>query len=380
MNYPLPEVEVMAATTRIRTIGILTGGGDCQALNAAIRSVAKSAIQRYGIEVIGFLDGFRGLVENRTVRLDESKLSNLLTAGGTILGTSRDKPHKMVVPGKGTMDMTAVAVANYRSHRLDCLVCLGGGGTQKNALRLQKAGLNVVTLPKTIDNDVWGTEVSFGFDTAMTIATEAIDRIHTTAESHNRVMIVETMGHNTGWLALGAGLAGGAEAILLPEIPYRLEALVETILERSRKGRHFSILVIAEGARPAADSTPKDKGGKKSTRNGKAKNCSPALEGAAARQLAQAVQDAIDMEVRVTSLGHVQRGGAPSPLDRLLATQLGATCMELVAKGKSGFMVAVRGEKYVPVPLEEVAGERRTVPRDHPWLKTARQLGICLGE
>jgi len=210
----------MARRTQVRSVGILTGGGDCQALNAAIRGVAKSAIHQYGVEVVGFLDGFRGLVENRAVRLDESSLSNLLTVGGTILGTGRDKPHKMGLPGKGTFDLTEVAIANYHAHHLDCLVCLGGGGTQKNALRLQKAGLRIASLPKTIDNDVWGTDVSFGFDTAMTIATEAIDRIHTTAESHNRVMIVETMGHNTGWLALGAGIAGGAEAILIPEIPY----------------------------------------------------------------------------------------------------------------------------------------------------------------
>lgn len=360
----------------IRSIGILTGGGDCQALNAAIRAVAKTAIHRYDVEVIGFLDGFRGLVENRTVRLDDSKLSNLLTVGGTILGTSRDKPHKMVIPGKGTMDMTAVAVANYRAHRLDCLVCLGGGGTQKNARRLQRAGLDVATLPKTIDNDVWGTEASFGFDTAMTIATEAIDRIHTTAESHNRVMIVETMGHNTGWLALGSGLAGGAEAILIPEIPYRLDSLVNTVLERSRKGRRFSIIVIAEGARPAAQG---DKPARKDESTHRRKD-NPSLEGAAARQLAHTIQHAVDMEVRVTSLGHVQRGGAPSPQDRLLATQLGTACMDLLARGKSGFMMAVRGEKVVPVPLEEVAGKRRTVPPDHPWVKTARHLGICLGE
>ncbi len=215
-----------------KTIGILTAGGDSPGLNAAIRGVGKTAIGAYDMQVIGFRDGFRGLMENRTVPLDRSQLSGILTVGGTILGTSRDKPHRMTV-GQQTLDMTDVIVENYHNHQLDALVCLGGGGTQKNAYRLLKKGLNVVTLPKTIDNDVAMTDITFGFDTALGIATEAIDRLHSTAHSHHRIIVVEVMGHNAGWLALGAGMAGGADVILIPEIPYDIEAVAEAIRQRT---------------------------------------------------------------------------------------------------------------------------------------------------
>jgi len=376
----------MAKKSRPHCIGILTAGGDCQALNAAIRGVAKSAVSAYDLQVIGFLDGFRGLVEDRSIFLESGSLSNQLTVGGTILGTSRDKPHRMPV-GTQTMDMTEVAVQHYQGHHLDCLVCLGGGGTQKNALRLTKHGLNIITLPKTIDNDVSGTDVSFGFDTAMTIAAEAIDRIHTTAESHNRIMVVEIMGHNAGWLALGAGLAGGADAILIPEIPYSLSSVVEAVVGRSRRGRRFSIVAIAEGAktveeakalREAAEAAAETKGGKKAKANDDEAPHAPA-ESAAVR-LAEALQARTGMESRVTALGHIQRGGPPTPTDRLLATLLGTKATELIMSDTFGVMVGIRGDQCIPVPLEEVAGKLRTVPLDHPWLRSARLVGTSLGE
>ena len=230
-----------------KTIGILTAGGDSPGLNAAIRGVGKAAIGAYGMHVVGFRDGFRGLMENRGSALSPSDLSGILTIGGTILGTSRDKPNRMPVGGK-TMDMTDAIVATYHKHHLDGPVCLGGGGTQKNAFHLLQHGLNVITLPKTIDNDVAHTDVSFGFDTALGIATDAIDRLHSTAHSHHRIIVVEVMGHNAGWLALGAGIAGGADVILIPEIPYDVEAVAEAIRHRSRTGSEFSIVAVSEGA------------------------------------------------------------------------------------------------------------------------------------
>ena len=234
--------------TKTNCIGILTSGGDCPGLNAAIRGVVKAATSQYDMQVIGILDGFRGLVENRTIPLTYPEVSGILTLGGTILGTSRDKPRKMSMGGS-EMDMTATAVRNAHRLGIECLVCLGGGGTQKNALHLHEAGgLNVITLPKTIDNDVAETDISFGFDTAMTIATEAVDRLHTTASSHQRTMVCEIMGHNAGWLALGSGIAGGADVILIPEIPYDLNLVSEALKERRRSGKRFSILAVAEGA------------------------------------------------------------------------------------------------------------------------------------
>ena len=228
-------------------VGVLTSGGDCPGLNAAIRGVGKAALGFYGMQVIGFLDGFRGFMENRTMELDSEMLSGILTQGGTILGTSRDKPHRMPVGGK-VLDMTDVIVDNYHKHHLDVLVCLGGGGTQKNAHRLAQRGLNIITLPKTIDNDVMLTDVTFGFDTALSVATEAIDRLHSTAHSHHRIIVVEIMGNKVGWLALGAGIAGGADAILIPEIPYDVESVADAIRRRSHRGKRFSLVAVAEGA------------------------------------------------------------------------------------------------------------------------------------
>jgi ATP-dependent phosphofructokinase / diphosphate-dependent phosphofructokinase len=345
-------------------VGLLTSGGDCPGLNAAIRGVGKAA-QTLDIQVIGYLDGFRGLVENRFIRLDSSRLSGILTLGGTILGTSRDKPHKMPAGELGTVDMRPFAVANYQQQHLDCLVCLGGGGTAKNAYRLMKEGLNVITLPKTIDNDVWGTDVTFGFDTAMAIATEAIDRLHSTAESHHRVIIVEIMGHNAGWLALGAGVAGGADVILLPEIPYNIEKVARAVMNRSYAGKRFSIVAMSEGA-VSVDEAEQEH-----------------IEGTpepVSVRLARRLEELTRLESRVTSLGHLQRGGVPSPTDRLLATRLGTACARLIEQGEYGVMVAARGDECVPVPLEEVADKKKVVPLDHPWIEAARLVGTSFGD
>jgi 6-phosphofructokinase 1 len=360
-------------------VGILTSGGDSPGLNAAIRGVGKAAIGRHAMQIIGFRDGFRGLMENRTMRLDGGELSDILTRGGTILGTSRDKPHKMPVGGK-ILDMTDVIVGNYHDNHLDCLVCLGGGGTLKNALRLKEKGLNVITLPKTIDNDVAGTDITFGFDTALGIATEAIDRLHSTAHSHHRIIVVEIMGHRAGWLALGAGMAGGADVILIPEIPYDVECVAEAIRERSRKGKNFSIVAVAEGAisadEAAAQANEKPKGKKRTT----PETVAETEYAVRTVRLAKRLEHLTGLEARITILGHLQRGGIPSAADRLLATRLGTAAAELIAKGRYGVMVAAHGDGTRPVKLEDAAGKVKTVPVDHPWVRSARDVGTCMGD
>jgi 6-phosphofructokinase 1 len=372
------------AKKKVRSIGILTSGGDCQGLNAAIRAVAKTAMKSYGIDVVGILDGFRGLVENRSQRLSDGDLSDILTLGGTILGTSRDKPNKMPLGGR-TVDMTEQAVKNYHRLGLDALVCIGGGGTQKNALHLmQHSDMKILTLPKTIDNDVWGTDVCFGFDTATQIATDAIDRIHSTASSHQRVMLVEVMGHNTGWLAAAAGLAGGADVVLIPELPYAVETVIDTVAERKRSGKRFSIVVFAEGALSVEEAARRAKAAKKAAARGKAgKKASLAAshpEMSLSQQLTRQIEEGSGLETRLTALGHVMRGGTPTAADRTLATVLGSEAARLLAKGASGVMVGMRGQIPVPVDLAEVAGKRRNIPPDHPWLQTLRRLNICLGD
>ncbi|MBK7003510.1 MAG: 6-phosphofructokinase [Rhodoferax sp.] len=391
-------------------IGVLTAGGDSPGLNAAIRGVGKAALEHYGMHIIGFRDGFRGLMENRTQTLDSSSLSGILTTGGTILGTSRDKPHKMPVGGK-ILDMTDAIISNYHDKHLDCLVCLGGGGTMKNALRLKQRGLNVITLPKTIDNDVTGTEITFGFDTALGIATDAIDRLHSTAHSHHRIIVVEVMGHRAGWLTLGAGIAGGADVVLIPEIPYDVESVAEAIRERARGGKFFSIVAMAEGAvsrqeldqlaaaaaaekarkakdKDKEDKEDKDKDRERGNHKGSAKERDEDADSSVAElqyadrtlHLAKQLEKLTGLEARVTILGHLQRGGTPSAADRILATRLGTACADLIALGTFGVMVAAKGEGTRPVPLEEVAGPVKTVPKDHPWILTARRVGTNLGD
>jgi 6-phosphofructokinase len=369
-------------------IGILTAGGDSPGLNAAIRGVGKAALGQHGMEVIGFRDGFRGLAENRTLRLTSDTLAGILTVGGTILGTSRDKPHRMLVGGK-KQDMTDAIIENCQANHLDAIVCLGGGGTQKNALRLKQRGLNVITLPKTIDNDVFGSDVTFGFDTALGIATEAIDRLHSTAHSHHRIIVVEIMGHRVGWLALGAGIAGGADVILIPEIPYEVERVAEAIRRRVRSGRKFSIVAVAEGAASVHEAVAlqaaldreagaEEKGPKKQAKA--ERKALVAARGNHTLALAHQLEELTGLESRVTILGHLQRGGTPSAADRLLATRLGSACADLISEQRFGVMVAARGEGVEPVPLEEVAGRQKLVPMDHPWIISARHVGTSLGD
>lgn len=369
-------------------IGILTSGGDCPGLNAAIRGLGKAALDEFGMSVVGFCDGFRGIVQDRVLRVSSDQLAGILTDGGTILGTSRDKPHKMPI-GSKTEDMTDAAVATYRQHGLDALVCIGGGGTQKNAIRLAEAGLNVVTLPKTIDNDIYGTDVSFGFDTALQIATEAIDRLHSTATSHHRIIVVETMGHRAGWLALGAGIAGGADVILIPEIPYCVDAVAEAIQARAQRGRRFSIVVVAEGAmtRQQAESIELAIREKKEASTKRERKAASAKLHAFHEnhvghtlKLTEQLERQTGMESRLTILGHLQRGGTPSAADRILATRLGTACAELIRDGIQGVMVAARGNGAEPLPLTDVAGKKKLVPLDHAWISAARLTGVCFGE
>jgi ATP-dependent phosphofructokinase / diphosphate-dependent phosphofructokinase len=377
----------MSKIIRSGHIGVLTSGGDTPGLNAAIRGIGKKATQCFSMQVIGFKDGFRGLMENRSVRLDNSMLSGILTLGGTILGTSRDKPHKMPMGGK-LVDMTDVIVENYHKNHLDALVCLGGGGTLKNAYRLSKAGCNVIHLPKTIDNDIVGTDVTFGFDTAMGIAVEAIDRLHSTASSHHRIIIVEIMGHKVGWLALGAGIAGGADAILIPEIPYTIDKLADSILDRVSRGKRFSIVAVAEGAltmegarkiKAVEKKLDETEGEEHSKLKEKLKELDKEYRGST-MAMADELQVITGLETRVTILGHLQRGGTPSALDRMLATRLGTSAIDYIHKEQYGIMVAVDGEHTKAVPMEEVAGKINYVPRNHPWVIAARNLATSFGD
>lgn len=373
---------------KAKKVGILTAGGDSPALNATIRGFGKTAMGQYGIELIGFRDGVTGLVENRFTELDGRALSGILTVGGTILGTSRDKVHKFPT-ADGPVDMVPTVVENYEKDGLDALIMLGGGGTAKNAMRLVDAGLNVIHLPKTIDNDIAMTYTTFGFATALEIATEAIDRLHSTAHSHHRIILTEIMGHKAGWLTLGAGIAGGADIILIPEIPYTVDSVVSTIKQRTERGLNFSVVAVAEGARDVEDTadyeaahllyknarTPESKGAARTHLNNVEHS-----QREHTFKLANQLEAATGLEARVTILGYVQRGGTPSAGDRLLATRLGAAAADLVAAGDFGYMVAARGDGTEPVPLTEVAGKVKLVPLDHDWVSAARKVGTGLGD
>ncbi|MBX3001957.1 MAG: 6-phosphofructokinase [Caldilineaceae bacterium] len=370
-----------------KTIGILTAGGDSPGLNAAIRGVGKAALGTYNMHLVGFRDGFRGLLQDRTISLSGGELSGILTVGGTILGTSRDKPSSMPIGGQ-QMDMRNAMAEVYHKHHLDVLVCLGGGGTAKNAYSLIENGLNVITLPKTIDNDVAMTDVTFGFDTALGIATEAIDRLHSTAHSHHRIIVVEIMGHNAGWLALGAGVSGGADVILIPEIPYDVEIVAEAIRRRSRRGSRFSIVAVSEGALSINDAQLQAEArevieaadDKKERKKAKARLAEIQTGASNTLQLSQQLEGLTGLESRVTILGHLQRGGTPSAADRLLATRLGTACARFIHEGTYGVMVAARGDGAEAVPLEKVIGKRKVVPLDHPWIHSARDIQVCLGD
>jgi 6-phosphofructokinase 1 len=358
-----------------RTFGILTSGGDCPGLNAAIRGVAKAAYGMYDMNIVGISDGFRGLIDGEAHLMKPSDFSGILTRGGTILGTSREKPFKkngaMTDSTEGRSKPEAIK-ENYRKLGLDCLVVLGGNGTHKTANLLKQEGLNLIGLPKTIDNDIHGTYITFGFHSAMEIATEAIDRLHTTADSHNRVMIIEVMGHRAGWLALYAGVAGGGDIILIPEIPYSIDSIVNHLMRRERDEKPFSIIVVAEGALSQEEAKLS-----KDDRKKKLKRDNIPSKGYA---LKREIDQAYGMETRVTVLGHQQRGGAPSPFDRILATRFGTAAAELLYRGKYGNMVALEENKIVAKPLEDIAGKLKLVPRDHFLIQTARNIGTCFGD
>ena len=361
---------------KIRRIAVLTGGGDCPGLNAVIRAVTKTAITRYGWEVVGFRDGYRGLVEDDARPLLYEDVSNILTQGGTILGTSnKDDPFRYVVAAEPEIvrkDMSRRVVENLARRKCDALICIGGDGTLTIAHQLSRVGVRVVGVPKTIDNDVRQTDRTFGYDTAMTIAAEAIDRIHTTAASHHRAMVVEVMGRYAGWLALGAGVAAGGDIILIPEIPFDLDAVCEGILKRNRSGKRFSIIVAAEGAHP--------RGGDRVVREVDPASPDPIRLGGVGAVVARAIEDRAGVESRTTVLGHLQRGGTPTPFDRVLATGYGAAAADALAAGKSDTMVALRGSTIRTVDLSRVAGRPRKIPKAYPLLRAARSVGTIFGD
>jgi 6-phosphofructokinase 1 len=358
-----------------KTFGILTSGGDCPGLNAAIRGVCRAAHDRYNMTVIGIANGYRGLIDADARLLRPEDFSGILTRGGTILGTSREKPFKAregEYDAEVGKDKVGIIKENYRRLNLDCLVVLGGNGTNTTGYLLSKEGLNVVGLPKTIDNDIVGTDMTFGFHSAVSIATEAIDRLHSTAHSHNRVMVIELMGHKAGWLSLYAGVAGGGDVVLLPEIPYDVGAIGRHLLKRARDGKSFSIVVVAEGTMSVEEANM-DKKDRKKYRE---KTAKPSI----GYRIAREIETETGMETRVTVLGYLQRGGIPSPWDRVLATSFGTAAAKLLAKGDFGKMVSLNGTEVAAIDLGEVAGKTKTVPPDHHMIDTARSVGTCMGD
>ena len=353
-----------------RRIGILTSGGDCPGLNAAIRGVARAAYEMFDAEIIGIHDGYRGLIQGDYQLMDRSQFSGILTLGGTILGTSRQPFRNMKVIGEDNVDKVAAMKANYKAMKLDCLVILGGNGTHKTANLLSQEGLNVIGLPKTIDNDLYGTDFTFGFHTAVDIATDVIDRIHTTACSHGRCMVIEIMGNKAGWLTLYSGIAGGADVILIPEIPYEIERVAKVVEARAKAGKSFSILAVAEGAMDKEEAKMKKK-----EREAK-RAASPQ---SISQRIAAQLQELAGVEARAVIPGHIQRGGSPSAYDRVLSTQFGVHAAELIRDGIFGVSVALVGNTITHNPLNEIAGVPKLVPPDHQMIQIARNIGISFG-
>lgn len=331
----------------------MTSGGDCPGINATIRGVCKTAINHYGMEVIGIHSGFQGLLTKDVETFTEKSLSGLLNQGGTMLGTSREKPFKKngII---SDVNKPALIEQNVKELGLDCVVCIGGNGTQKTAAKLAAMGLNIVSVPKTIDNDIWGTDFSFGFDSAVSIATDAIDRLHSTASSHKRVMVIEVMGHKAGWIALYSGMAGGGDVILIPEISYDIHHIGDVILNRVKQGRNYSIVVVAEGI--ATDGQSR-----------------------AGEYIARAIEAETGIESRETVLGYIQRGGSPTAFDRNLSTRMGGHATELVANRDFGRMVRLKGNEVSSIPLAEVAGKLKLVTEDEDLVVQGRRMGICFG-
>ena len=357
----------------MKRIGMLTSGGDCQALNAAMRGVAKTLVNsNEEVEMYGFIDGYKGLIYGNFRMLTGKDFSGILTKGGTILGTSRTPFKTIQDPDENGLNKVEAMKQNYYKLKLDCLVILGGNGTHKTANLLREEGLNVVTLPKTIDNDLWGTDMTFGFQSAVNIATDAIDCIHTTAASHGRVFIVEVMGHKVGWLTLNAGMAGGADIILIPEIPYDIDKVIDKIEEREKNGSRFTIIAVAEGAISKKDA----KLSKKEYKEKKKKYPYPSVS----YEVAALIQERTGREVRVTVPGHMQRGGSPCPYDRVFASRLGSEAGKLILDNQYGFMMGYKNREIVKVPLEEVAGKLKMVSPDASIVQEAKLMGICFGD
>jgi len=361
---------------RLRRIGLLTGGGDCPGLNGVIRAVVKTAVHDYGMQVVGFKDGYYGLVKNLAVKLDYDDVSGIITKGGTILGTSNKANPFAFVVGKGKrmhkVDLSGRVFETVRKRRVSALVIAGGDGTLSIAKRLADKGLHLVGIPKTIDNDLMETDFTFGFDSAVQTASEAIDKIHDTAQSHHRVMIVETMGRYTGWLALHSAVASGGDVILIPEIPYRIEKVCQEVKNRSRRGRRSSIVVIAEGARPV--------GGKMFVRDRIKTSPDPIRLGGIGNILGKDIKRLTGLETRVTVLGHIQRGGTPTAFDRVLATRFGTQAVRLLVEGRFGEMVALQGNEIRSVPLALAVRDIKRVPPEHPLIQTARAVGSVFGD
>ena len=357
----------------MKRIGMLTSGGDCQALNATMRGVVKGLTNLYKkeVEIYGFLNGYKGLMREEYKLLKPEDFSGILTKGGTILGSSRQPFKLMNVPTEDGLDKVKAMKDTYKKLKLDCLVVLGGNGSQKTANLLSEEGLNVIGLPKTIDNDLWGTDMTFGFQSAVDIATDAIDCIHTTAASHGRVFIVEVMGHKVGWLTLHAGIAGGADVILIPEIPYDIDAVVQAIQKRTDAGKRFSILAVAEGAISKEDALLTKKERKAKLKN----NPYPSVS----YKIGAEIEERTGQEIRITVPGHTQRGGSPCAYDRVIASRLGAAAAQLILEEKYGYMVGFKNREIIPIPLEEVAGKLKMVDPDSSIIREAKNLGISFG-
>ena len=354
-----------------RRIGILTSGGDCPGLNAAIRGVARAAYEMFDdVEIVGIHDGYRGLIQGDYQVMDRAQFSGILTLGGTILGTSRQPFRNMKVIGEDNVDKVAAMKANYKDMKLYCLVILGGNGTHKTANLLSQEGLNVIGLPKTIDNDLYGTDFTFGFHTAVDIATDVIDRIHTTACSHGRCMVIEVMGNKAGWLTLYSGIAGGADVILIPEIPYDIERVAKVVETHASAGKGFSILAVAEGAMDKEEAKLKKK-------EREAKRAASPIT--VSQRIAAQLQELAGVEARAVIPGHIQRGGSPSAYDRVLSTQFGVHAAELIRDGIFGVSVALVGNTVTHNPLSEIAGVAKLVPPDHQMVQTAKNIGISFG-
>lgn len=361
--------------SRKRKIAIMTSGGDCPGINAVIRAITKKAITEYGMEVIGIEDGGHGLVHNRHRKLHFDDVSGILTIGGTILGTSkRGNPYNYPVKKNGQTilkDLSKKAVRNLEKMNIECLVCIGGDGTMRLANALYKDGVPIIGVPKTIDNDIKGTDITFGFCTAVEIATEGIDRLHSTAQSHHRIMIIEVMGHHAGWIALHSGIAGGGDIILIPETPYDINVIAKRVKERNRRGKRFSIIVVAEGAKP--------KGGDIVVQRIIEESADPVRLGGVGFVLGEQIEKVSGLETRTVVMGHLLRGGEPCAFDRVLSTRLGTKAVEMIDKKQFGCMVAVREDKLVPVKISKIAQGSRTIPKNHPLIKSAISVGTSFG-